>query len=386
MAETVNYQCPSCSAPLRFSGETETLVCDYCDSSFTVEQVEALYAAKQEKTDTAAADAADADSVVAAGAAQAAKAATENLSPIDAYLERSNWDDADAETLTSSTCSSCGAQLIHDKTTAVTQCPYCGNNTVVPGTMAGAFKPDYVIPFKVTKEQAVAALQEHYKNKKFLPNTFAQENHVQKIQGVYVPFWLYSAQANAQGGFTGKNIRSWTDGEYQITETDIYDVQRAGHMNFVNVPVDGSQKMPDAHMDSIEPFDYKKLKKFSVAYLPGFLADRFDMDAVSCLPRALGRIETTATSELRSTVSGYNEVIQHGCSVDSEVEEVSYALLPVWMLHTKWNNEDFLFAMNGQTGKFIGDLPIDKKKVASWFFRIFVPLAAVIGTALYFFM
>ena len=383
MAETVNYQCPACGGVLHYAGETETLLCDYCDSQFTVEQVEALYAAKQEKADEKVGDSSthspSADSVVAAGAAQAAEAAENNLDPIQAYLDRANWDDADSNLLASSTCSSCGAQLMHDKTTAVTQCPYCGNNTVIPGTLAGTLKPDYVIPFKVTKEKAIAALQEHYKNKKFLPTLFAEENHMQEIQGVYVPFWLYSAQAHAQGSFKAKNIRSWTDGEYQITETDIYHAERTGHMNFVNVPVDGSQKMPDAHMDSIEPFDYSKLKPFSVSYLPGYLADRFDIDATTCQTRALGRMETTAAAELQSTVTGYAEVTPEGTSVNATMNEVSYALLPVWMLHTKWHDQDFLFAMNGQTGKFIGDLPIDKKKVVSWFLRIFIPSAAVIS-------
>ena len=182
MVETVNYQCPACGGPLHFSGETGSLVCDYCDSTFTVKQVEDLYAAKQEKAEGKAekekqraqkAEGADAsgvagvaagaagaaaagaagvsDSVVAAGAAQAAKATEEGLDPIQAYLKRSNWNDTESETLATSVCSSCGAELIHDQTTAVAQCPYCGNNTVIPGTMAGTLKPDYVIPFKMNK-------------------------------------------------------------------------------------------------------------------------------------------------------------------------------------------------------------------------------------------
>ena len=304
MVETVNYQCPACGGPLHFSGETGGLVCDYCDSTFTVKQVEDLYAAKQEKAEgkaekekrraqkaegggangagdataeAAAAGAAGAagvaagaasvsDNVVAAGAAQAAKAAEEGLDPIQAYLKRSNWNDAESETLATSVCSSCGAELIHDQTTAVAQCPYCGNNTVIPGTMAGTLKPDYVIPFKMSKTQAVDALKHYYKGKKFLPNAFAETNHVEELQGVYVPFWLYSARADAQATFAAENIRTWREDDYQITETDHYAVERAGYMDFTRVPVDGSQKMPDAHMDSIEPYDYSEITPFSVAY------------------------------------------------------------------------------------------------------------------------
>ena len=327
MVETVNYQCPACGGPLHFSGETGGLVCDYCDSTFTVKQVEDLYAAKQEKAESkaekekqraqkaegadasgvagaaAAAGAGDAaacvagaaaagaaaagaagvsDNVVAAGAAQATKAAEEGLDPIQAYLKRSNWNDTESETLATSVCSSCGAELIHDQTTAVAQCPYCGNNTVIPGTMAGTLKPDYVIPFKMNKTQAVDALKHYYKGKKFLPNAFAETNHVEEIQGVYVPFWLYSARTDAEATFSAENVRTWTEGDYEITETDHYAVERAGYMDFSRVPVDGSQKMPDAHMDSIEPYDYSEITPFSVAYLPGYLTDRFDMDVAAC--------------------------------------------------------------------------------------------------------
>ena len=429
MVETVNYQCPACGGPLHFSGETGSLVCDYCDSTFTVKQVEDLYAAKQEKAEdkaekekqrarksegaaanavtgnaaagvfgsatatgaeataaatSAAATTSAADTVVAAGTAQAAKAAAEGLDPIQAYLKRSNWDDAESETLTSSVCSSCGAELIHDQTTAVAQCPYCGNNTVIPGTMSNMLKPDYVIPFKLNKDQAVNALKAYYKGKKFLPNAFAENNHLQEIQGVYVPFWLYSARANAQASFNAQNVRSYRQGDYQITETDFFHVERAGYMDFSRIPVDGSQKMPDAHMDSIEPFDYQEMVPFSIAYLPGYLTDRFDMDVATCQPRATARMETTAEAELSNTVVGYSLVEPENCNVDEKITEVSYALLPVWMLHTKWNGKDFLFAMNGQTGKLIGDLPIDKGKAASWFFRIFIPSVVAVGAAAFF--
>ncbi len=386
MVETVNYQCPACGGPLRFAGDTAALKCDYCDSQFSVEQVEDFYAAKQDKAETKAEQKKakeeartgnTADQVLATGAAQAAKNAEND--PIQTYLSRANWSDAESETLSSSSCSSCGAELIHDQTTAVTQCPYCGNNAVVPGTMGGTLKPDYVIPFKLDKNDAMAALKRYYGGKKFLPNAFTETNHLEEVQGVYVPFWLYSARADAQASFSAQNVRSWRQGDYQITETDFYDIERAGYMDYDRVPVDGSQKMPDAHMDAIEPFDYGEIKPFSVAYLPGFLTDRFDMDVATCQPRAVGRIGTTSENALANTVTGYGLVERRGGNVDTTITDVSYALMPVWMLHTKWDNQDFLFAMNGQTGKLIGDLPIDKGKVVSWFLRIFVPSAIAVG-------
>ena len=386
LEETVNYQCPNCHGPLHFVGESGQLQCDYCDSQFSVQQIEELYATKQQTAeDKAAAHAAKTgadkgpDTVVENSKKRAEEKKAAGVDPIQEYLSRASWDDEDSATLSSSICSSCGAELIHDQTTAVTQCPYCGNNTVVPGTMAGTLKPDYVIPFKLNKDDAVQALKTYYKGKKFLPDAFANTNHIEEIQGVYVPFWLYSAKTNGDASFAAENVRSWREGKYQVTETDHYLVERRGYMEFERVPADGSEKMPDAHMDAIEPFDYSELQPFSIAYLPGYLTDRYDVDAATCSSRVQGRMANSTESELASTVTGYGSVTSAGCDTKVEWKDVSYALLPVWMLHTKWENQDFLFAMNGQTGKLIGDLPIQKSKVVRWFLTLFVPAAAVVS-------
>ena len=386
MVETVNYQCPACGGPLHYVGSSGMLQCDYCDSKFTAEQVEKLYSDKQNKAEDKAEKKKNkenpgADTVVATGTATAAKNAAAGLDPIQAFLQRDNWDDPESATLTSSICSSCGAELIHDQTTAVTQCPYCGNNSVIPGTMGGTLKPDYVIPFKLDKDEAVAALKKYYRGKKFLPKEFGNKNHLEKVQGVYVPFWLYSATTDANAEFSAENVRSWRQGDYQITETDHYAIYRRGKIDFTRVPVDGSQKMPDAHMDAIEPFDYSEMKPFNVAYLPGYLTDRYDLDIATCQPRAYNRMATSSEMALEETVVGYASVTPAGCNVSADWTDVSYALLPVWMLHTKWNGKDFLFAMNGQTGKFIGDLPIDKGRVVGWFLKISLPLMAIFGAA-----
>ena len=102
-----------------------------------------------------------------------------------------------------------------------------------------------------------------------------------------------------------------------------------------------------------------------MGYLPGFLAERYDADVKYCAPRAQLRALNTLGSRLESTVTGYDSVLPDN-RVDGDVSytNVSYALFPVWMLHTKWNGGDYLFAMNGQTGRMVGDLPCDNKKMA----------------------
>ncbi|MBR3181291.1 MAG: hypothetical protein IKF56_01395 [Eggerthellaceae bacterium] len=399
MAETTNYQCPNCNGRLHYNGSIGKLQCEFCGSAFTNEEVEVLYAQKQAAADAKAAGDREAKvaeekgvkagkvSTAAASTAEATRVEAKHAKtgdPIQDYLNAAKWDDSDIDNMRAYNCPSCGAQLMVDQVTAVTSCPYCGNNTVVPGQLSDVLKPDLVIPFKYDKNAAVAALKSYYQGKPLLPNSFTAENHIQEIQGVYVPFWLYSGTGTGDAVLNGRNVRTWSDKNNVYTETDHYRLYRTGIMEFDRVPVDGSSKMPDAHMDAIEPYDYSELVPFSMAYMPGYLAERYDYDVKQCDPRARNRAENTCAEEILKTGHGYMEVDVGSVDADVQWTNVAYALLPVWMLHTKWKGTDYLFAMNGQTGKLIGDLPIDQGKVTRRFIMMFLPLAIIIAVAIFF--
>ena len=272
----------------------------------------------------------------------------------------------------------CGAELICDETTAATSCPYCGNPTVVPGQFSGALKPEFVLPFRMTKDDAVRALRAHYRGKPFLPRSFTAGNHIEEIQGVYVPFWLFDGGAEGEVDYKAANSRTYRDDDYEVTETDHYDVHRGGSIAFEKIPVDASSKMPDDHMDSIEPFDYTQMQPFSTAYLPGYLADKYDVTVDDSRARADRRSRETLENALRETVTGYGTCVTDRTDIRLHRGKVHYALLPVWMLSTKWNGESFLFAMNGQTGKLVGDLPTDRGR----YWRTFGAIAGVVTVAL----
>lgn len=362
MAETTNYPCPNCGGRLYFDGTIGKLRCEYCDSTFDPSVIDARYAASQSQADARAAS--DAQPMRARAAA--------SQDPVQAYLQYSRLDGA--QNLRAYNCSSCGAQLMVDQATAVTTCPYCGSNTVLPGQLSDVLKPDLVIPFRKSKEDAVAALTQYYGNKRFLPDAFTSESHIEEVQGVYVPFWLFSGSVSGEVVFGGTKTMTWEDRNYIYTNTDHYDLHRAGRIGFGRVPVDGSTRMPDAHMDAIEPYDYGELTPFSIAALLGYVTDRYDLTAEDCAPRANKRVETTYMAALQQTARGFGGLHVKSSAVRTNWKSVSYALLPVWMLHTTWNGGDYLFAMNGQTGKLIGDLPIDTGKVVARFFVIFLPL------------
>ena len=380
--QVTNYQCPACTGPLHYSAKSGKLACDYCDSSFDVAEIEALYARKEAEA-AAAKQAADAK----AEAAQAAKAEA-----AEAAAASGGWDTSDlsrdwgaeADGLRVYSCPSCGAELICDQSTAATACPYCGNPAIVPGQFSGALRPDYILPFRLSKDDAVQALRAHYKGKPFLPRSFTSANHIEQIQGVYVPFWLFDGGAEGAASYRASNTNVFETGDYEITETRHYHVVRAGSLAFEKIPVDASSKMPDDHMDSIEPFDYAQLRPFSTAYLPGYLADKYDVTIDDSRDRADTRCRETLAQALRDTVTGYGACVTEREDIALRRSKVHYALLPVWMLSTKWHGQDFLFAMIGQTGKLVGALPTDRGRFWGMFAAIAAPLTVALTAILQF--
>ncbi|MBO6244819.1 MAG: hypothetical protein J6N55_00880, partial [Anaerovibrio sp.] len=272
------------------------------------------------------------------------------------------WDAEEIAILKAMTCSSCGAEIVCDNNTMATECVYCGNPTMVPGRYESQLRPDMVIPFQTTKEDAKKAFAEYHKGKWLLPNNFASGARVEAIQGMYVPYWLFDETVEAHGEFEATTSRYYTDGDYDVTETDHYRVLRSGTMTFNNVPVDGSVKMDDTWMESIEPFDYSQMVPFNTSYMAGFLADRYDVDAEAALPKAEDRIRESADGVLQDTVTGYDTCTTTSMSVLRTDGQEQYAMAPVWILTTKYENKPYTFMMNGQTGKLVGELPVDENK------------------------
>ena len=336
MAETIQYKCPCCGGRLEFDSGLQKMKCPYCDTTFDVETLEGYDdALKQDAKDDMHWDAA-----------------------------QQPWDDVQMGVYT---CKSCGGELVCDESTAATACPFCGNPIVLTGRLSGDLKPDYVIPFKLDKKAAEAALRNHMKGKRLLPNLFRSENRISEVKGVYVPFWLFDADADAHIRYHATRIRTWSDRDYDYTETQHYAILRSGDLSFTHVPVDGSSRMPNDLMESIEPFDFSSAVDFQTAYLSGYLADRYDVNADDSIGRANERVKKSTESVFASTVVGYHTVVPESTSVRLANGRVRYALYPVWLLNTVWNGKTFSFAMNGQTGKFVGDLPVDKGKKWRWF-------------------
>lgn len=338
MSDMIQYKCPACGGRLEFDSESQKMKCPFCDSEFDVDEVK--------------------------------QAQNENSDETASEQPQENAPPAQTETdgMYVYVCESCGGEIIGESTSAALSCPYCGNAVVIKGQLSGDLRPDLVIPFKLDKKAAKEALKKHISSKKFIPKIFKDENHIDEIKGIYVPEWLYSGEVEADILYSGNKVNRWSDSEFNYVETSRFSLKRNGNFTVDGLPVDGSSKMDDTLMEAIEPFDISEAVDFSTAYLSGYFADRYDVDAEQSRQRADDRIKRTAFEVFRNSTDEFEGVSENSADSVINIRDSScrYALYPVWLLNTSWNSQKYTFAMNGQTGKFVGDLPVDKSAFWKW--------------------
>lgn len=340
MATLLEYKCPCCGGAIEFNSAVQKMKCPYCDTEYDVDTLR---------------DFADAESA----------SADDDMSW---NTNGTTWEDGEADGMLVYICRSCGGEVVADENTAASSCPFCGNPVIMHGKLSGDLKPDVIIPFKLDKNAAKQALSKHLEGKRLLPKVFKSENHIDEIKGIYVPFWLFDTDVDAQVTFGATKVRTWQDSDYNYTETRHYRIYRSGSLAFERVPVDGSEKMADDLMESIEPFRFADAVDFQTAYLSGYLADKYDVTSEACVHRANERVKTSTEDTFRGTVSSsYTSVDIERSTMQFKNGKVRYALYPVWLLNTTWKGEKYTFAMNGQTGKFVGNLPVDKAAFAKWY-------------------
>ncbi len=334
--QLLEYRCPACGASLQFDSGSQQVVCPYCDSSFSPQ------------------DLIDYDSFL--------KEDAKNETSDSWSKDADRWEKDETTGLNVYTCAACGGEVLGDDTLASARCPFCDNTVIMKRQFTGDWKPDLVLPFKLDKKAAQEAFRKHLFGKKLLPKEFRSESNIEEIKGLYVPFWLFSTDVSASVRYSGTKSRAWTDGSFDYVETSRYALLRAADARFNRLPVDGSEKMDDALMDSLEPFNFNEAVDFQTAYLSGYFSDRYDVEADISVERAKARFRKTVSERLSTTTGGFASVSMQSTALSERNNFREYALLPVWLLHVRWNGKLYTFAMNGQTGKLVGDLPLSKKQ------------------------
>ncbi len=358
MANVSENKCPLCGGVLSFDPASGKVICLYCDSVFEPGQV-GLDAQGQPLPDAPA----------------------EAEEPV---VPEFDWGDykkhADRMKLDGTAvyhCRSCGAVIETDATTAATRCPYCGNEVVIDERLSGGLRPNGIIPFRVTRKELEGVIRKFCRKRPLLPKGFLEACKSQGVQGFYVPFWMYDCSVDGSVDLTGTKVRTWHDSSYDYTETSYYDLYRAGGMSFEHIPVDGSAKMPNILMDAIEPYEMSDLREFDGSYLAGFVADRFDEDPDQSLPRASERLMESAIDVFTETGKGYASVRLKHNNMRISSAAVQYVMVPVYLMHYTYRNKEYCYAVNGQTGKVAGDLPISRGRSWAWFGGLCAAIAAL---------
>lgn len=326
--KALDNKCPSCSASISFDPKKQLWHCEYCDGDFSLEEL-------NKRTSNASSE--ENNKVV-------------ETIDVDSY-----------------SCKNCGATLMADEHTASTFCVYCGNTAIIKNKLTGVYAPNYIIPFKNTKDEIIKNFKDLQKWRILMPKLFNDPKNIEKITGIYIPFWLFDINVNGEAKFEGEKVSSWTRGDYRYTKTDTYELVRSADVTFYKIPADGSSRFDNKLMQSLEPFEYEKLEKYNHAYLSGFLAEKYDVNEEDSLKEAAERAVYSTLSEMERTCLGYSSVSERSNSLNRKTIASNYVLLPVWMLNVVYNNKTYTFAMNGQTGKMVGNIPIHKgKAVLLW--------------------
>jgi len=327
----INHKCPSCGASISFNPTAGKWKCEYCGNSFTLEEL------------------------------------TKNTQKKKQPVTVDNYND-----YTSYHCNSCGAEIIADKETSATFCVYCGNTAILQSKLTGKFQPQKIIPFKNEKELAINAFKELSRKRPLMPKDFNSPSNIEKIRGIYIPFWLYNINVKGNIEVLGKKVKHWCVGNTHYTKTSDYKVVRGGSMNFTNIPIDGSTRFDNDIMNTLEPFNYDELIPYNHAYLSGFLAEKYDIEGEELFNEVSKRALNSAQDILENDIKGYSSTIPIKKDLIPSETGKEYALLPVWMVNVKYKDKMYIFAMNGQTGEFIGNIPLDSTKTILYTIIIFV--------------
>ncbi len=323
------YKCPNCGGAIVFDPAKQDLVCEYCNAHFTKNDFD--------------------------------KATAEN----ESY---------ESETV-SYVCNNCGAEIITTPTTAATYCCYCHTPVVLAKRLEGAQKPDYVLPFKLTKEQALERFQSFFNSKKMLPPIFKERIVLDKIAGVYYPYWYADSDVGAELSATAKKIRTWTAGNYEYTETKTYDIQRSGTLDIDAVSEPAIKDVDRVNLNYLCPFDDKLFEDFSMTYFSGFMAEKKALEKEDVTQNINTKVKNLAHASLVGTVKQYSTIQDNSFNFDVRSRKWRYALLPVWVLTYSVEGAEYIYAINAQTGKIFGNLPTDMKRI-----RRLTVLLLIIGT------
>lgn len=315
------FKCKNCGGVIEYSVEKDRMVCGYCRSEFRVDELtQSSYSGETELEESIEEE--------------------EIQQPVE----------TDFIKMQIVRCTACGAELAVNGVETSTFCAYCGQATVIKDRIDNVLKPNYIIPFKVTKNEAERIIRDELNKGYYIPEAI-KNFEVEKIRGIYVPFWMF-------------DIR-YKDFQYWIYENK-YKKERVEYVEaeafFEKITLDASSQLDDDTSVRLEPYDMRELRGFDMAYLSGYYSDRFDVKVNDVHDKAISRVKEYFNKLAEKRLKHEGGWLAKSSPIH-KVTKTEYALLPVWFLTFNFDNKPYTILVNGQTGKMVGAVPAVRSKV-----------------------
>ena len=275
-------------------------------------------------------------------------------------------------------CKSAFIKLSDEKTL---NCPYCGSEAGAYNPSDNTGMPEFIIPFKVTKEDAAGRFKEISEKVPFLPDEYEKADFVSSLKGFYIPFWLFDGRCNAKLTYHAQkkhNFRNPYGMPYSYFQT--FSVDREGSAEYEDIPVDASIQADNAYTEAIEPYDSSEIVPFREEYLKGYFAEKANVSVKEAEKIAEERLHNTLEKDFSESLSEYDDVTREKAEYGMSDKNSDCNLLPVWLMNICYKEKLYRYAVNGQTGKVVGEIPISVKKRNLYFIKAF--LLSMLPTAL----
>lgn len=315
--------CKNCNHALVFDPAIQKMHCMYCGSAFLAEEVESEAKKFREN-----------ERVLTRGEVYGDDEVIEDF--LEGYVY---------------TCSECGGEIVIHGSESSSTCIYCGNPNVVFSRMTKEKRPDYIIPFAITKEQALSAVNQVVSKAVFAPKE-VKKFTPEDVRGIYIPYWI----VNANHEETAVVRSNKTTGKYKHRYTG-----RTGNMHLHSFPVDGSTILSDESSTRLEPFDLSRMKPFDEDYLLGFYSNSSDITYDDLQLATMRRAKEIFDKEVIRDVPGSSPKVVAELHETSILRDYKYAMFPVWFVTFRCDGQPHTILINGQTGKVVCGLPWRKK-------------------------
>lgn len=264
----------------------------------------------------------------------------------------------------------------------LTSCPNCCEKVDIINENYELLVKQY-IPFKYDKTMASNAIKNFMKKNLFTPSSFRRDNSVNNIIQIYLPFFLYNVFVDGELIFNSNDYRYFKDKTYDYKETSSYLVKNNNHLEFNNIMCSSISFLTDYFL-KIQPFDYKELRDF--VDVDNILVGIGDLDGEGKLDEVKTRCIDTSISFVSNSIKHQENVLNNnGINVTSI--STKNVLLPVFILNTKYKNKNYMFIVNGQTGKVIfntTDTVFGIKEVVIFGILLFMILFLITSLVMYF--